>query len=310
MTDNYERAYPSLRERMANVGRYLGVGILIGVGVYFLISLFFESQTVKSLREENNQLRTQYDILDRRLQSSLKVMDNIRSRDDNFYRVMLQMEPLTTDRQFAGLNSRRYQNLSKLPDAALITGLTRKMDLLDRHIYAQSRSFDELREHVGRQKDKLEHIPSILPLDTGVSKLASGYGYRRAAVDGKTKFHSGLDFSAPLGTPVYTTGAGTVSSAQWSATEGNTVAVDHGYNYITRYSHLSKMNVQPGMKIRRGDVIGEVGSTGVSIAPHLHYEVLFKNVPQNPVNYYFMNVSPEEYYRMIRQSENAGHLLD
>lgn len=310
VTDNYERAYPSLRERMANVGRYLCVGILIGIGIYFLISIFFESQTVKSLREENAQLRTQYDILDRRLQSSLKVMDNIKARDDNFYRVMFQLEPLNSERKFVGLNSRRYRDLDKLPDAALISSLIRKMDLLDRRIYAQSRSFDELKEYVGKQTDKLEHIPSILPLDTGVSKLASGFGYRRAIVDGKTRFHSGLDFSAPAGTPVYATGAGTVSSAQWSANDGNTVIVDHGYNYSTRYSHLNKMNVKPGMNIERGDIIGTVGSTGVSIAPHLHYEVLFKDVPQNPVNYYFMNVSPQEYYRMIRQSENAGHLLD
>lgn len=310
-TDNYERVYPSVRERMAMVGRYLAVGIFIGAGVYFLISLFFESQTMKSLREENEQLRTQYDILDRRISASLKVMESISERDDNFYRVMLQMEPLGPSRRYAGVdNARKYKDLARLTDASLITRLTRRMDMLDRQIYAQSRSFDELRDQVRLHKDKLGHIPSILPLDTALSKLASGFGYRRAPLDGKTRFHPGLDFAAPEGTPVLATGAGTIIQASWSATNGNTVIIDHGYNYTSLYSHLRRIDVQPGTRVSRGDTIGAVGSTGLSTGPHLHYEVAFKEKPQNPVNYYFMDISPEEYYRMIRMSENAGHVMD
>ncbi len=310
-TDNYERVYPSVKDRVRDIGKVLLIGLAIGCAFFVCTMFIFSSPTEQSLRNENQQLRTQYDILERRLESSLKVMENIESRDDNFYRVMMQMDPLSRGQRLAGLsNEQRYKKLSGLSDNALVTRLSQQMDLMERKLYAQSLSFDELCREAGKQQDKLSHIPGILPLNIKDYTMASGYGYRRDPVYGSTRFHEGLDFAAPRGTKVFATADGTVKVAGWERGYGNCIDIDHGYNYLTRYAHLSKMHVKPGEKVVRGQLIGEVGSTGKSTGPHLHYEVRFKEKAQNPVNYYFLDVTPEQYENMIRLAENAGHVMD
>lgn len=202
------------------------------------------------------------------------------------------------------------RRLRKLPDGGLVKLLTQRLDLFDRQLYAQSISFDQLRTEAGKQKDKLSHIPSIIPIDVKDYTMSSGYGYRRDPVYGSTKFHAGLDFAAKSGTPVYATGDGTVEAADRRSGYGNCIDISHGYNYVTRYAHLSEILVKAGDAVKRGDLIGRVGSTGKSTGPHLHYEVRFKDEPQNPVNYYFMDVTPEQYADMVREAENAGHVMD
>lgn len=310
-TDNYERAYPTLSDRWKRFLRVGSISVIIGITLYVVAFYVLGNPTERSLRKENNALKTQYGILERRLESALKVMDRIKSRDDNFYRVMLQMEPLTGSQRFAGLdNQSRYKELNSLSNGELISRLTKSMDLFDRQLYAQSLSFDQLRATAKKQQDKLDHIPSILPISLKDYTMSSGYGYRRDPVFGSTKFHEGLDFAAAHGTKVFATADGVIKSAGRVTGYGNTIDIDHGYNYLTRYAHLSRILVEEGKKVRRGDLIGEVGSTGKSTGPHLHYEVRFKGEPQNPVNYYFMDVTPEQYNNMIRTAENAGHVMD
>ena len=140
--------------------------------------------------------------------------------------------------------------------------------------------------------------------------MASGYGYRRDPIYGTGRFHEGLDFAADTGTPVYATADGKVVHADWQSGYGNLLEIDHGYGYVTRYAHLSKFKVKEGDEVKRGDLIAETGNTGKSTGPHLHYEVRYRNSPQNPINYYFMDITPEEYDNMIRQAENAGHVMD
>lgn len=310
-TDNYERAYPTLRERGWRVLRLCLLSLAFGVGAYLLFTYAFGSPSEKALRNENRQLQSQYNILQRRVDNSLKVMENIQNRDDNFYRVMMQMDPLSRGQRLAGLdNEQRYKALATLADDELVERLTRSIDLLDRQLYAQSASFDQLRDMASRQEDKLARTPAVLPISVQDYTMASGYGYRRDPVYGSTKFHEGLDFSAAPGTNVYATADGTVVHAGWQGHYGNCVDVDHGYNYMTRYAHLRSVAVKEGTKVRRGELLGEVGSTGKSSGPHLHYEVRFKGQPQNPVNYYFMDVTPEQYDEMVRMAENAGHVMD
>ena len=189
--------------------------------------------------------------------------------------------------------------------------LSDKIDLLEQMVATQSRSFDFLREQAAMQRDRSTHIPAIQPISQkSLRAMASGYGYRRDPVYGTGKFHEGMDFSAPTGTPVYATGDGRVRSADWNSGYGNLIEIDHGYNYVTRYAHLSKMLVRPGQTVRRGDLIGHVGNTGKSTGSHLHYEVRLHGVPQNPVHYYFYDLTPEQYDEMIRLAENAGHVMD
>lgn len=290
---------------------FAGSSLLSGAVLYVLAFYLFGTPTEDSLRRENAMLKSQYNVLNRRLDNSLKIMGDIQNRDDNFYRVMMQMEPMSRSQRFAGLdNEKRYREIQKLPDAGLVKLLTQRLDLFDRQLYAQSISFDQLRIEAGRQKEKIARIPSIIPIDIKDYTMSSGYGYRRDPVYGSTKFHAGLDFAAKTGTPVYATGDGTVEVAERKSGYGNCIDISHGYNYLTRYAHLSEILVAPGQEVKRGDLIGKVGSTGKSTGPHLHYEVRFKDEPQNPVNYYFMDVSPEQYAEMVREAENAGHVMD
>ncbi|MDE7180761.1 MAG: M23 family metallopeptidase [Muribaculaceae bacterium] len=310
-TDNYERIFPSWKQRALKAVIFLGCSVLVGLFIYFVLTGLWGSPTEANLRKENAALKIQYNILNRRLENSLRVMGDIQKRDDNFYRVMMQMEPLSHSQRFAGLdNEKRYKALSKIPDASLVTLLTQRLDLFDRQLYAQSLSFDQLKKAASEQKDKLSHIPSILPINIKDYSMSSGYGYRRDPVYGSTKFHEGLDFAASVGTPVYATADGVVEAAERKSAYGNCVEISHGYNYLTRYAHLNEILVKPGQTVKRGDLIAKVGSTGKSTGPHLHYEVRFKDQPQNPVNYYFMDLSPEQYDQMLMEAENAGHVMD
>lgn len=246
------------------------------------------------LKQENEQLVNELKILNQRLDRSLSVMDDIANRDNNFYRVMMQADRISDAQRYAGLEKgNKYEHLNKLSDAELIKNVSNKMDLLDRQIYTQIKSFDELKELAGKQKDRLAHIPAIMPIsELDLRQMASGYGYRVDPVYGTGKFHEGMDFASDRGTPVYATGDARVESAKWHSGYGNLIVLDHGYNYTTRYAHLSEMNVVTGQMVKRGDLIGKVGNTGKSTGPHLHYEVRYKGAPQNPVNYYFYDLPP------------------
>lgn len=300
-----------MKGRILAVCRYMLVGAAIGTIIYVLMFYVLDAPTERNLREENKELKSQYAILEKRLDRSLKVMEDIQKRDDNFYRVMMQMDPLTRNMRYAGLdNSSKTTGMASLNDAELVNSMTRSVDLLERQIYAQSLSFNQLQTEARQQKDKISHIPSVLPMLKKDFTMSAGFGYRRDPIYGTAKFHEGLDFSAPTGTPVYATADGTVEVADRKANYGNCIDIDHGYNYSSRYAHLSQMLVQPGQKVKRGELIGKVGSTGRSSGSHLHYEVRFKGEAQNPVNYNFMDMTPKEYADFTQAAENAGQVMD
>lgn len=310
-TDNFERVFPSWSARILKFIGFIAVAVLTGFILFTFYLYIFDSPTENNLRKENERLKSQYNILNRRLDNSLKVVEDIRNRDDNFYRIMLQMDPMTLSHRYAGLdNEKRYQQLSRTSDAGLVKLLTQRLDLLERQLYAQSQSFDQLKSSVAKQKDKLAHIPSVIPIDMKDYTMSSGYGYRRDPIYGTSKFHEGLDFAAKIGTPVFATADGVITEASRKGGYGNCIDISHGFNYLTRYAHLNEILVKPGDEVKRGQIIGRVGSTGKSTGPHLHYEVRYKDEPQNPVNYYFMDLTPEEYAQMIQLADNAGHVMD
>lgn len=312
LTDSYERVYPSKLERTKAVLGQFAIGAAFGAAVIFALYYFIDFPKEKMLRAQNEKIESALEVLEKRADDAVTVMEDIAARDNNFYRIVMQAEPLSEAARYAGLERRRnYGALDSIDNATLAKRVTDKLDLLDNLVYNQIRSFDFLRNQAQGNSDKLAHIPSIQPLSSKYLKtMASGYGYRKDPVYGTSRFHEGMDFSADIGTPVYATGDGVVKSAGWESGYGNSIVIDHGYNYITRFAHLSKMLVRPGQAVKRGDLIGNVGNTGKSTGPHLHYEVRFKGQPQNPVNYYFMDLTPEEYDEMIRQAENAGHVMD
>ena len=261
---------------------------------------------------ENSQLRSQYTILSHRLEEALEVMQSIQQRDDNLYRVVLQADPIADDvRKVNYGGSSRYEDLMGMANSKLVVATTQKMDLLARQLYVQSKSFDQVVELCKNKDEMLECIPAIQPISNkDLRQTASGYGMRIDPIYKTAKFHSGMDFSAHQGTPVYATGNGKVVKAGWEGLYGNTIIINHGFGYETRYAHLSKIDVRVGQKVVRGETIGKVGSTGKSTGPHLHYEVHVKGEVVNPINYYFMDLSADDYDKMIQLAANHGKVFD
>lgn len=311
-TRTYDRIYPTVRQRMMSYLRNLFVGMGLGAGCFILLLLIFGSPSEKDLRVENSRLLAQYHILSTRLDEALDVMQHLQQRDDNLYRVILQADPVPSAIRNANYGkTNRYEELTELANAKLVVNTTQKMDVLARQVYIQSRSFDEVLDLCKRHDEMLMCVPAIQPVSNkNLKQTASGYGTRIDPIYKTVKFHAGMDFSANVGTPVYATGNGTVKTAGWEGLYGKCIIIDHGFGYVTRYAHLNQIKVHPGQKVVRGETIGEVGTTGKSTGPHLHYEVHLKGQIMNPVNYYFMDLDADDYDKMIQIAANHGKVFD
>ena len=283
-----------------------------GAGSFILLLWIFGSPSEKQLRIENSRLLAQYNVLSRRLDEALGVMQGIQQRDDNLYRVVLQADPVADAVRKAGYGgTNRYEELMDMANADLVVNTTQKMDMLNRQLYIQSKSFDEVVDLFKNHDEMLKCIPAIQPVaNKNLKQTASGYGTRIDPIYKTVKFHSGMDFSANIGTPVYATGDGRVVKVGWESGYGKLIKIDHGFGYMTWYAHLNDYNVRVGQKVVRGEVIGKVGNTGKSTGPHLHYEVHVKGKVVNPVNYYFMDLSAEDYDKMIEIAANHGKVFD
>lgn len=311
-TRTYDRVYPTFRQRIVNFLKRLFVGMGLGAGSFILLIWIFGSPSEKELRIENSRLLAQYNVLSRRLDEALGVMQGIQQRDDNLYRVVLQADPVADAVRKAGYGgTNRYEELMDMANSDLVVNTTQKMDMLNRQLYIQSKSFDEVVDLFKNHDEMLKCIPAIQPVaNKNLKYTASGYGMRIDPIYKTAKFHNGMDFSANIGTPVYATGDGVIKKAGWQSGYGKIIVVSHGFGYETWYAHLNKYNVRVGQKVVRGEVIGEVGNTGKSTGPHLHYEVHLKGKVVNPVNYYFMDLSAEEYDQMIELAANQGKVFD
>ena len=311
-TRTYDRVYPTFRQRVVNFLKRLFVGMGLGAGSFILLIWIFGSPSEKELRIENSRLLAQYNVLSRRLDEALGVMQGIQQRDDNLYRVVLQADPVADAVRKVGYGgTNRYEELMVMANSDLVVNTTQKMDMLNRQLYIQSKSFDEVVDLFKNHDEMLKCIPAIQPVaNKNLKYTASGYGMRIDPIYKTAKFHNGMDFSANIGTPVYATGDGVIKKAGWQSGYGKIIVVSHGFGYETWYAHLNKYNVRVGQKVVRGEVIGEVGNTGKSTGPHLHYEVHLKGKVVNPVNYYFMDLSAEEYDQMIELAANQGKVFD
>ena len=311
-TRTYDRVYPTVRQRALNILKRLFVGMGLGAASFILLLWIFGSPSEKELRIENSRLVAQYNVLSRRLDDALGVMKDIQQRDDNLYRVVLQADPIADAVRRAGYGgTNRYEVLMDMANSDLVVNTTQKMDMLDRQLYIQSQSFDEVVALCKEHDDMLKCIPAIQPVaNKDLKKTASGYGLRIDPIYKTTKFHEGMDFSANIGTPIYATGNGTVTKAGWQSGYGKIVKINHGYGYETWYAHMNDIDVRVGQKVVRGEVIGKVGNTGKSTGPHLHYEVHGKGRVVNPVNYYFMDLNADDYDQMIQIAANHGKVFD
>lgn len=310
-TLSYEPLKRSFRKRMMSWLRTLIFGAVLGIALFGWVSYWHETPAEIEQKREQRELVAQYQLLSRQVDEALVVLGDVQQRDDNLYRVMLQAEPVSKSLRDAHGSTAKYESLLQLPHGELIANTTQKVDRLNRQLYVQATSFKELLELGRTHEDRLACIPAIQPVaNKDLKRTASGYGYRIDPIYKTRRFHNGMDFSAPVGTPIYATGNGKVTFSGWKVGYGNVVKIDHGHNYETLYAHCSKLLVQKNQQVVRGEKIALVGNTGKSTGPHLHYEVIYKGQHVNPVNYYFFDLSPELYDQMIQLAENQGQVMD
>lgn len=290
------------------------VASLIVGGVISALFIFnFESPKAKALQAENEKLVIQYQQLNSKLNSVEEALDNMQSRDDNIYRVILNSEPIPTSVRKAGIGgSERYVELSHLTDNEIVVATAKRLDHLSKQAFIQSESYKEVLELAVLKEKELECTPVIRPISNkNLVYTSSGFGTRMHPIYKVPKFHWGVDFVAPLGTPVYAPGDGLVKKVRSLKTgHGKHVVIDHGFGYVTLFGHLSKFNVTKGQKVKRGDIIGYVGNTGTSTAAHLHYEVHKNGKKVNPIYYYFKDLSSDEYQQVIARSNEVKMSFD
>mgnify|MGYP003503665633 FL=1 len=297
---------------LRQTGIYILAGIVLGVLFLFLFLTFFPSPREKQLQREKEALQSQLEVLNRQVDQMQIVMADLQQRDDNLYRVLFGAEPIPLSiRQGTQRKISYYEQIAQMTNNQLSADLAMKVDVLEKEIYVQAKSYDEVLEMAKNQEVRMKNIPAIQPvMNKDLKRVASGYGMRVDPVYHVRKFHQGMDFTAPTGTEVFATGNAKVSFVGWKQGYGNTVILDHGFGYQTLYAHLYKALVRKGQKVRRSDIIALVGNTGKSTGPHLHYEVRLNGRPVDPRNYYFYDLSPEEYDQMIQLSNNFGQMLD
>ncbi len=292
---------------------YFVASLLIALVYYLIFAIFVDSPKEKALMREIEQLTLQYDLIHREMENIEKVIGQLQETDDNLYRTIFEAEPIPETLREGGVGGiNRYKELEGYDNSSIVIETAKRLDRIRKKIYVQSKSFDDLITLAMKKEDMLRSIPAILPISNkDLTRTASGFGLRIHPIYKIIKFHAGMDFTAPSGTDIYATGDGTIASVISSRRGlGNHIIINHGFGYSSVYAHLDRFNVRAGQKVKRGDVIGFVGSTGTSVAPHLHYEIKLNGVNVDPVNYYFNDLSPEEYERMIEIASKTGQSFD
>jgi len=307
-TLQYEKVKPTIKNRLLRVMSVVFSGLLFSSLVLLIGYNFFSSPKELMQQREIEQYKLQQEIINSRLDRLEKVAVNLQDRDDNIYRVIFESEPIAKEIRQAGIGgSDRYVNLEGYKNSDILINTTKKLDHLSNKLYVQSTSFDEVFEMAKNMEDMAACIPAIQPIsDKYKRRISSFYGYRIHPIYKRRVFHDGLDFSAPSGTEIYAAADGVIESASKSSYGyGNKIVVNHGYGYKTVYAHMSKFAVRRGTKVKRGQLIGYVGDTGLSTSPHLHYEVHRNGKKVNPIYYFFNDLSPQDYEEIINNANSS-----
>ena len=311
-TLDYEEIQINLAYRLKQVLFHAMSGIFLGLLFFFLFVSIIKSPREKEISLQKSRMEGQYKALQGQMSDIQGILTDLQQRDDNLYRVVFQAEPIPYEvRRTANTNADYYEQLLRMTNSQIVVETTKKLNELKKQLYVQSKSYDEIVVLAQNKEKMLEAIPAIQPVaNKDLTRVASGYGMRMDPIYHSRRFHAGMDFTAPTGTDIYATGNGRVLSAGWQQGYGNCVEIDHGFGYVTLYGHMHSISVNAGQTVNRGEVIGLVGNTGKSTGPHLHYEVHYKGEIMNPQNYYFLDLTPEEYDKMVQLSNTAGQMFD
>lgn len=310
----YEKVKVTFREKFWRVSSYLATGLVFATLTILLSKKFLPSPAEKKQNREIEALALQYNLLNKKMEMVDEVLADLQVRDDNIYRSIFEAEPLPKSIRNAGFGgSDRYSEFDNYDNSELMKSTAERLDKIAKRLYIQSKSFDEVVKLAKSKEQLISSIPAIMPINKKdlTHAVTSGFGWRTHPIYKTQEFHPGMDFTAVQGTPIYSTGDGIVERADNMAQGyGNHVVIDHGFGYETLYGHMSRIRCKVGQKVKRGELIGYVGSTGLSTAPHVHYEVIKNGNKTNPINYYYSDLSPLQYQTLIENSKNVTQSFD
>jgi murein DD-endopeptidase MepM/ murein hydrolase activator NlpD len=311
----YEIRKRSKLSRIIKSATVFAASLGMAVLYFWLYTSVFGLELPKTalLKKQNAEWCSKMEVMNRQLDGYEDVLASLQMRDDDIYRSIFGMHEIPAEVRNAGFGGvNRYAHLEGVDQGGLLKSTTLRMDVLTKKSYVQSKSFDEVAQLSRRAGDMASCIPAIPPINPDPTKyrLSSSFGYRTDPVYGRSARHTGVDFAMKPGNPIYSTGDGVVESVKFEFFGyGNQVVIDHGFGYKTRYAHLRNIGVVEGMKVKRGECIGESGNSGKSTGPHLHYEVIYKGNPVNPSNYYDLTITTEEYATMVQNTADMSEKL-
>jgi murein DD-endopeptidase MepM/ murein hydrolase activator NlpD len=313
-TCKYERVKSSVSDIVLNILGFMFVTVLAGFAIFMLYMRFFDSPKEAKLRKENEELKFYYEIVNQEIEKLNNVALSLQKRDDQVYRVIFESDPIASSIRTAGVGgTERYKEIidKGFDKEQLVLKTVQKVDVLKKQLYIQSKSYDEILKLAENKANMMASIPAIQPIkNKGLDKLVSGFGFRIHPIYKVRRMHTGVDFMAVKGTPIYATGDGIVSLVQSNfGGYGKEIEINHGYGYITKYAHLSEFKVKVGKKVKRGEIIGYSGNTGMSTAPHLHYEIIHNGNKVNPVHYFFNDLTPGEYQKILEIASQENQSL-
>lgn len=312
-TLSYKKIERKKRRTIKYITLFLIASALFGFLFVNIAGHYIESPKEKALKRELTNLEFQYDLLNKKMSQAETVLANIEERDNTIYRLYFEANPIPEEQRKAGFGGvNRYKKLEGFDNSELIINSNKRIDKLLKRIVVQSKSLDEIAVLAEEKEKLLASIPAIQPVNNkDLTRMASGYGMRSDPFTKQRKMHWGMDFTAPRGTPIYAAGDGVVVRADSNSSGyGKHIRIDHGYGYVSLYAHLYKYNVKKNQKVKRGDLIGFVGSTGRSEAPHLHYEIFKDDQRINPINFYYGSLTPEEFSKLLERASLENQSLD
>ncbi len=314
-TLSYRKIEPKKSRRYRNIAFFFLGSLLFGLmGLLLLLNTsLINTPRELSLTREVNNYELQFQLLNKKLEQIEDVLANVEERDNNIYRLYFEANPIPDEQRRAGFGGvNRYKELEGFNNSEMVIATTKRLDIIKKQLAIQSKSLDEISLLAEEKEKLLAAIPAIQPIaNENLTRMASGYGWRSDPFTKARKMHWGMDFTAPKGTPVYASGDGKVSRADNNSSGyGKHIRIEHGYGYMSLYGHLSQYNVKVGQKVKRGDLIGFVGSTGRSEGPHLHYEVWKDGDRINPINFYYGSLTPEEFENMLKYATQENQSLD
>lgn len=314
-TLSYRKIEAKKSRRYRNVALFIIGSLLFGLlALIFLLNTnLINTPQELSLTRELKNYELQFELLDKKMEQIEDVLANIEDRDNNIYRLYFEANPIPEEQRRAGFGGiNRYKSLEGFNNSEMVVATTKRLDIIKKQMTIQSKSLDEITKLAAEKEKLLAAIPAIQPINNEeLTRMASGYGWRSDPFTKARKMHWGMDFTAPKGTPIYASGDGKITRADNNSSGyGKHIRIDHDYGYLSLYAHLSKYNVKRGQKVKRGDLIGFVGSTGRSEAPHLHYEVFKDKERINPINFYYGSLTAEEFENMLKYANQENQSLD